>query len=56
MLRKLTIRNFFSIKEEVVLDLSVAKNATDPDRRFAQPIPSSAARFPKAVVLFGANA
>lgn len=56
MLRKLTIQNFFSVKEEVVLDLSVAKNATDPDRRFAQPIPSSAARFPKAVVLFGANA
>jgi uncharacterized protein len=56
MIRKLTIENFFSIKEEVVLDLSVAKNATDPDGRFAQPIPSNPARFPKAIVLFGANA
>ncbi|MBM3564998.1 MAG: abortive infection protein [Alphaproteobacteria bacterium] len=56
MLRKLTIENFFSIKKEVVLNFVVAQNATDPDGRFARPIPTSSSRFPKAIVLFGANA
>ena len=56
MLRKLVIQNFYSIKEQEVLDLSIAKNASDPDGRFATPIAGSEVRLPKVVVIFGANA
>jgi hypothetical protein len=56
MLRRLTIENFYSIADVQTLDLEIARNAPDPDERFARPIPTSDARFPKVVVLFGANA
>jgi len=56
MLRKLTVENFFSINESQTLDLAIAKNATDPDGRFATPIKDYPNRFPKVVTLFGANA
>lgn len=56
MIRKLMIENFFSIKEPQTLDLEIARNATDPDGRFVTPIKGSPARFPRVVVLFGANA
>ena len=56
MLRKLTIENFYSFKEAQVFDLSIARNATDPDGRFAKPLGDSEERFPKVVAVFGANA
>ena len=56
MLRKLTVENFFSIREAQTLDLTIARNAPDPDGRFATPIEGTGARFPKVVALFGANA
>ena len=56
MLRKLAMENFYSIADRQELDFSVARNATDPDGRFAQPIPSSPERYPKVIALFGANA
>ncbi len=56
MLRKLTVENFFSIREAQTLDLTIARNAPDPDGRFATPIEGPGARFPKVVALFGANA
>ncbi len=56
MLRKLTLENFFSVRDAQALDLRIAKNATDPDGRFAKPVVGSEGRFPKVVVLFGANA
>lgn len=56
MLRKLTVENFFSIKDVQTLDLEIARNATDPDGRFARPIERSDKRFPKVVTIFGANA
>lgn len=56
MIRKLTVENFFSINEAQTLDLTIAKNATDPDGRFAKPIEGSKDRFPKVSALFGANA
>lgn len=56
MLRKLTIENFFSIKEPQTLDLTIGRKATDPDGRFVETIPGSGKRFPKVVALFGANA
>ena len=56
MLRKLTVENFFSIREAQTLDLTIARNTPDPDGRFATPIEGTGARFPKVVALFGANA
>ena len=56
MLRKLTVENFFSVKDRETLDLVIARNATDPDGRFFAPTEGSDVRIPKAVVLFGANA
>ncbi len=56
MLRKLTVENFFSIREAQTLDLTIARNAPDSDGRFATPIEGAGARFPKVVALFGANA
>ena len=56
MLRKLTVENFFSIREAQTLDLTIARNAPDPDGRFATPIEGTGARFPKVAALFGANA
>ena len=56
MLRKLTVENFFSIKDAQTLDLEIARNATDPDGRFVKPIAGSDKRFPKVVAIFGANA
>lgn len=56
MLRKLTVENFFSIREAQTLDLTIARNAPDPDGRFATPIEGPGVRFPKVVALFGANA
>ncbi len=56
MLRKLTVENFYSIRDAQTLDLTIARNAPDPDGRFATPIKGTGARFPKVVALFGANA
>lgn len=56
MLRRLEIENFFSVAERQVLDLTIAANATDPDGRFAAPIPGDGIRLPRVVALFGANA
>ena len=56
MLRSLTVENYFSIKDRETLDLSIPKNATDPDGRFFAPTEGIDVRIPRAVVLFGANA
>lgn len=56
MIRNLTIENFFSIKDAETLDLEIARNATDPDGRFARPTKGSDKRFPKVVTILGANA
>lgn len=56
MIRKFKIQNYFSFLDEQTLDLSIARNATDPDSRFARPIEDQEDRFPKVVALFGANA
>ena len=50
------MRIFFSIKDPQTLDLEIARNATDPDGRFATPISRYSSRFPKVVAIFGANA
>ena len=55
MLRKISIENFFSIKDKQVLDLAVPSNAPDSPC-FAINKEISATRIPKVVSIFGANA
>ena len=55
MLRKISIENFYSIKDKQVLDLAVPSNAPDlPVFGIEKEI--SATRIPKVVSIFGANA
>lgn len=56
MLYRLEIENFFSIRDPQVLDLTIAPNVPDPDRRYAPIYPGSDLRVPKVVALYGANA
>ena len=56
MLRKLTIENFFSIRDAQTIDFTIPKSTPDPDGRFALPIPDMDERIPRVVVIFGANA
>ena len=55
MLRKISIENFYSIKDIQVLDLAVPSNAPDLPV-FAINKEISATRIPKVVSIFGANA
>ena len=55
MLRKISIENFYSIKDKQVLDLAVPSNAPDLPC-FAVNKEISATRIPKVVAIFGANA
>ena len=55
MLRKISIENFYSIKDKQVLDLAVPSNAPDLPC-FATNKEISATRIPKVVSIFGANA
>ena len=55
MLRKISIENFYSIKDKQVLDLAVPSNVPDLPC-FAVNKKISAARIPKVVSIFGANA
>ena len=55
MLRKISIENFYSIKDKQVLDLAVPSNAPDLSA-FGIEKEISATRIPKVVSIFGANA
>ena len=55
MLRKISIENFYSIKDKQVLDLAVPNNAPDLPC-FAVNKEISATRIPKVISIFGANA
>ncbi|MFX1764079.1 ATP-binding protein [Paraburkholderia sp. A1RI-2L] len=56
MLYKLEVENFFSVRDRQVLDLTIDAKVPDLDTRFAPIFEGSAARAPKVVVLYGANA
>lgn len=56
MLYRLEIENFFSIRDEMILDLTVAANVPDDEGRFGTVFFGSAMRAPKVVALYGANA
>jgi hypothetical protein len=56
MLYRLEVDNFFSIRDQQVLDLSVDGKVPDPDGRFAPIFEGSEVRAPKVVALYGANA
>jgi hypothetical protein len=56
VLYKLEVENFFSVRDRHVLDLTIDAKVPDLDTRFAPIFDGSAARAPKVVVLYGANA
>lgn len=56
MLYRLEIQNFFSIRDQQVLDLTVDAKVPDPQGRFAPIFDGAAIRAPKVVALYGANA
>ncbi|NBU28630.1 MAG: hypothetical protein EBS42_10610 [Caulobacteraceae bacterium] len=56
MIYRLEIENFYSVRDQQVLDLTIAPNVPDPDGRFAPLFPGSELRAPKVVALYGPNA
>ena len=56
MLYRLEIENFFSIRDQQIIDLSIPANVSDPDSRYAPIFPGSEIRTPKVVAIYGANA
>ncbi|TRL37820.1 AAA family ATPase [Rhizobium straminoryzae] len=56
MLYRLEVENFFSIRDQQVLDLSIDKGVPDPDGRYAPIFEGADVRAPKVVALYGANA
>lgn len=56
MLYRLEIENFFSIRDQQILDVTVAPNVSDPDGRYAPVFEGSELRAPKVLALYGPNA
>lgn len=56
MFYRLEIENFFSVKEQQVLDLRVARTVRGSPEKFTALFPGSEERVPKVVALYGANA
>lgn len=56
MLYKLEVENFFSVRDQQVLDLTVDGKVPDPEGRYAPIFVGSDLRAPKVVALYGANA
>lgn len=56
MLYKLEVENFYSIRDQQVLDLSVDGKVPDPEGRYAPIFEGAAVRVPKVIALYGANA
>jgi predicted ATPase len=55
MLYRLEIENFYSIRDQQVLDLRVPKSVTDYSERYAPIFPGSSTRAPRVLALFGPN-
>jgi energy-coupling factor transporter ATP-binding protein EcfA2 len=55
MLYKLEVENFFSIREQQILDLTIDKKVPDVDGRYAPVFEGADIRAPKVVALYGAN-
>ena len=53
MIHSLTVSNFLSVKEEQTFDFTIAKNATDPDKRFSNSCVKGT-RLPHVVAIYGA--
>ena len=56
MLYRLEIENFYSIRDEQVINLTIAPNVPDGEGRYAKIFPGSELRAPKVVSIYGANA
>jgi hypothetical protein len=55
MIHSLSIKNFYSIRDQVEISLPISKLVPDDVGRFAPIFSGSEARAPKVVALFGAN-
>jgi uncharacterized protein len=55
MLYRLEIENFYSIRDQQMLDLRVPKSVSDYPERYAPIFAGSEGRAPKAIALLGAN-
>lgn len=56
MLYRFEVENFHSIRDQQVINLLVAPNVPDPERRYAEIFPGSDLRAPKVIAIYGANA
>lgn len=56
MLYRLEVENFYSIRDQQVIDLTIAPNVPDIEGRYAAIFPGSELRVPKVVAIYGANA
>ena len=56
MLYRLEIENFFSIRDQQVLDVTVAPNVSNSDGRYAPIFNDYEFRAPKVLALYGPNA
>lgn len=56
MLHRLEIANFYSVRDQQVIDLQVARHSTEESERLGPLWPGSGDRAPKVVTFFGANA
>jgi energy-coupling factor transporter ATP-binding protein EcfA2 len=55
MLYKLEVENFFSIRDQQILDLTIDKKVPDVDGRYTPVFKGADIRAPKVVALYGAN-
>ena len=55
MLYKLEVENFFSIRDQQILDLTIDKKVPDVDGRYGPVFEGAEIRAPKVVALYGAN-
>ena len=56
MLYRLELENFYSVRDQQVIDVTVAPNVPDDEERFGPIFPGATDRAPKVLVLYGPNA
>lgn len=56
MLYRLELENFYSVRDQQVIDVTVAPNVPDDEDRFGPIFTGAADRAPKVLVLYGPNA
>ena len=56
MLWRMTVENFYSIREPITLDLTVGRNVPEYPDRLVEPIPGRSERVSRVAAIFGPNA